>query len=77
MDVEDDQVAQVFSDCFWKFIKERVGIPRVYPTATTRQSKTKKAVSFEERQEKIEKMLQKVDYDDNMLDQADGELAKW
>jgi len=32
-------------------------------------------VTFEERQEKIHKMLQKVEFDDNMLDQADEELA--
>ena len=68
----------MYSECFWKFIKERVGIPRVYPMASpARQSKTKKVVTFEERQEKIDKMLQKVDFDDNMLDQADGELALW
>ena len=77
MDVEDDQLDVEFSECFWKFIKERVGIPKVYPTVTGRQSKTKKSISFEERQDKIDKMLQKVEFDDNMLDQADGELAQW
>ena len=76
--MEVDEVDMVFSECFWKFIKERVGIPRVFPTASAaRQSKTKKVITFEERQEKIDKMLQKVDFDDNMLDQADGELALW
>lgn len=69
MDIEIDQTPQAFSECFWKFIKEEVGIPRVFPTnSTARQSKTKKVISFEERHEKIDKMLQKVDYDDNMLD---------
>lgn len=73
---EDDQVDYLFSECFWKFIKERVGIPKIYPMVA-RQSKTKKVITFEERQEKIAEMLQKVEFDDNMLDQADDELAQW
>lgn len=77
MDVDEDQAAPMFSECFWKFIKERVGIPKVYPMTTARQSKAKKVITFEERQDKIEKMLQKVEFDDNMLDQADDELAQW
>lgn len=49
MDIEDDQIEQMYSDCFWKFIKERVGIPRVYPSVSGRQSKAKKVLTSEER----------------------------
>jgi len=67
-----------FSECFWRFIKEKVGITRVYPAVgASRQQKNRKVTSFEERQERISKMLQKTDYDDDKLDQGDAALAEW
>ena len=49
--------SQEFSKEFWRFIKEDVGIHYIYPQI---QSYLKKKVTFEERHEKIEKMLEKV-----------------
>ena len=48
---------QLFNECFWKFIKEKVGISRIYPTNTNSRSKNKKVLSMEERQERIAMML--------------------
>ena len=67
-----------FSECFWRFIKEKVGITRVYPSVgSSRQQKTRKATSFEERHEKVTKMLQKTDFDDDKMDQSDTALSQW
>ena len=53
-----------FSDAFWRFIKEEVGIHHIYPE---QKSYVKKKLSYEERQVKINKMLDKVDYEDDKL----------
>ncbi len=53
-----------FSDEFWRFIKEDVGIKYIYPVS---RSYLKKKLSFEERQAKIDSMLDKIKVDDDKL----------
>ena len=50
---------QTMSECFWKFIKENVGISTIYPSTagSNRVSKNKKIKTLKERQETIEIML--------------------
>jgi hypothetical protein len=50
---------------FWQFIKEEIGIIYIYPE---QKSYLKKELTFEERQDKIDVMLEKVHYDDDKLD---------
>jgi predicted nucleic acid-binding protein len=59
-----------FSNSFWRFIKEEIGIHNVYP-------ETKKKISFEERQAKVDAMLEKVEFEDDKLTPAEALLAKW
>jgi len=33
--MEEIHDPSLFSECFWKFIKERVGVSRIYPTINT------------------------------------------
>ena len=70
--------SQSFAECFWKFIKENVGITRIYPvSAPNKQQKNKKVPTLEERKERIDLMLQKTEYDDDKLSTGDAELAEW
>ncbi len=50
---------------FFKFIREDVGIIHIYPE---QKSYLKKKPTFEERQAKIEQMLEKVEFEDDKLD---------
>jgi hypothetical protein len=59
-----------FSNSFWRFIKEEIGIHNIYPDP-------KKKMTFEERQAKIDVMLEKVDFDDDKLTAGESMLAKW
>lgn len=63
-----------FSEAFQRFIKEEIGIKYIYPES---KSYLKKKVSFEERQAKIELMLDKVKIDDDKLSPNEQALAKW
>mmetsp|Transcript_2966 Transcript_2966/g.2801 ORF Transcript_2966/g.2801 Transcript_2966/m.2801 type:complete len:108 (+) Transcript_2966:58-381(+) len=63
-----------FADAFWKFIKEEVGISYIYPE---QKSYLKKKLTYEERQEKIDRMIDKVDYDDDKLSSSDLRLLNW
>ena len=63
-----------FQEVFWKFIKTEVGITHIYQE---KQSYLKKQVSFEERQKKIDMLLQRADFDDDKLNPSDEALAKW
>ena len=49
-----------FSDNFYQFIKERIGITHLYEINNTK-------VSFEERLEKIALMLERAEFDDDKL----------
>ena len=62
-----------FSQNFWRFIKEEVNIIHIYPE---QHSYLKKKPTFEERQSKIEKMLEKVEYDDDKMSHQQEALAK-
>ena len=69
---------ETFSDCFWRFIKENVGISRIYPVSIpTSRQKNKKVLTLEERQERINAMLQKVGNDDDKMEAGDQLLAEW
>ena len=59
-----------FSNSFWRFIKEDIGIHTIYPAP-------KKAISFEDRQAKLAVMLEKVDFADDKLTPNEAILAKW
>ena len=59
-----------FSNSFWRFIKEDIGIHTIYPDP-------KKRLSNEERQAKVEKMLEKVEFDDDKLTANEALLGKW
>ena len=63
-----------FNEVFWKFVRTEVGITHIYEE---KQSYLKKQVSFEERQKKIEMLLQRADFDDDKLNPSDEALAKW
>lgn len=64
--------ADTFSGQFWRFIQEEVGIIYIYPE---QKSYLKKEPTFDERQAKIDIMLEKVHYDDDKLDQIQDSLA--
>ena len=68
-----------FENCFWKFIKENVGISKVHTASTTslRLQKSKKSISFEERYDRVTKMVQKAGLEDDKLDASDNALAQW
>ena len=69
---------ETFSDCFWRFIKENVGVSRIYPVSVpTSRQKNKKVLTLEERQERIDAMLQKMGNDDAKLEVGDSFLAEW
>jgi hypothetical protein len=60
MEIEEEH--QNFETGFWKFIKEVIGIKRVWPSSHTNnissvQKKNIKKFSFDERHDKILKML--------------------
>ena len=59
-----------FSNSFWRFVKEDIGIHHIYPD-------TKKKMSYEERQAKINQMLEKVDFNDEKLTPNEAVLGKW
>eukprot|EP00349_Pseudokeronopsis_sp_Brazil_P003516 CAMPEP_0202972008 /NCGR_PEP_ID=MMETSP1396-20130829/32529_1 /ASSEMBLY_ACC=CAM_ASM_000872 /TAXON_ID= /ORGANISM="Pseudokeronopsis sp., Strain Brazil" /LENGTH=158 /DNA_ID=CAMNT_0049701977 /DNA_START=60 /DNA_END=536 /DNA_ORIENTATION=+ len=63
-----------FADAFWKFIKEEVGVSYIYPE---QKSYLKKKLSFEERQARIDKMIDKVEFEDDKLSQSEMQLLKW
>ena len=67
----------MFSESFWRFIKEEVGISRIYPVSSPNtKQKNKKVLSLAERQDRIDQMLRKVEFDDDKLDQGDLALEK-
>ncbi len=53
-----------FGNAFWRFIKEDIGVTCIYPD---KQSYLKKKPTFEERHAKIDKMLEKVEFNDEKL----------
>ena len=59
-----------FSNSFWRFIREDIGIHIIYPEG-------KKKQSFEERQKKVEQLLEKVDFNDDKLTPGEALLGKW
>ena len=63
-----------FQETFWRFIKTEVGITHIYQE---KQSYLKKKVSFEERKERVNTILQRADFDDDKLNPSDQELTKW
>lgn len=63
-----------FSNAFWRFIKEDIGVHHIYPD---QHSYVKKKLTFEERHAKIEKMLEKVEYNDEKLTPHEQLLQKW
>ena len=63
-----------FEEVFWKFVRTEVGITHIYEE---KQSYLKKQVSFQERQQKIEMLLARADFDDDKLNPSDEALAKW
>lgn len=69
----------MFSECFWKFIHEKVGITRIFPAnpSTSKTSTNKKVISLAERQERIDIMLQKTEFDDDKLNTGDTVLGQW
>ena len=91
MQSDDEEQGNIaLSTCFWKFIKENVGITKVLQTAgggphastlslksTSGQYSRRSAFNFDERYAKVSKALQKLDYDNSMLDNADEKLAHW
>ena len=48
---DQDLTETTFSECYWKFIRENVGITRINTSSrlSARQKKNKKVFSFEER----------------------------
>ena len=59
-------------------MKENVGISRIYPVSSpNKQAKNKKILSLEERRERINLMLQKIEFDDDKLSSSDAALAEW
>ena len=63
-----------FSESFWRFIQEVVGIKYIYKQ---QNSYLKKPIPFEERKRRIEELLERADYDDDKLSPSDIELTKW
>jgi hypothetical protein len=63
-----------FSDVFWRFIKEEVGITHIYEE---KQSYLKKQVSFAERKQRVDLLLTRADFEDDKLSPSDQELVKW
>lgn len=59
-----------FSKSFWRFVKEDIGVAQLYPD-------TKKKTSFIEKQAKIDKMLEKVEFNDEKLTPGEALLGKW
>ena len=57
-----------FEETFWRFIKTEVGITHIYEE---KQSYLKKQVSFEERQRKVENLVERADFDDDKLNPSD------
>ena len=54
-----------------------MGITRIYPSNNGSTSKNKKVLTIEQRQEKIDAMIQKVGRDDDKLDGGDKGLGVW
>jgi hypothetical protein len=53
-------------------------VSRIYPViAPTSRTKNKKVLSLDDRQERIDAMLQKVGNDDDKMDAGDALLAEW
>lgn len=63
-----------FQETFWRFIKTEVGITHIYQE---KQSYLKKKITFEERKERVNTILQRADFDDDKLNPSDQELTKW
>lgn len=59
-----------FSNSFWRFVREEIGIHIIYPEG-------KKKQSFEERQAKVDVLLEKVDFNDDKLTPGEALLGKW
>eukprot|EP00347_Sterkiella_histriomuscorum_P007790 403347554 len=62
-----------FSTAFWRFIKEEIGVQHIYPD---QKSYVKKKPTFEERQAKIEQMLEKVEFNDEKLSNHEQQLQR-
>lgn len=60
-----------FSDNFFTFIREAVGITHLY------NIDSKLGPSFEDRLKKVELMLERAEFDDEKLDSGEGALAKY
>jgi hypothetical protein len=77
--MDEDIELSKFSDCFWKFIKENVGIKKVNFNLTNKEipSKVKKVFDFNTVYEEIKVKLQKAHHENDLLDKDDEELAKW
>jgi hypothetical protein len=54
-----------------------VGISRIYPSNNGSSSKNKKVLTIDQRQEKIDAMIQKVGRDNDKLDGKNSSLAVW
>ena len=59
-----------FIKSFWRFVKEDIGVHNLYPEG-------KKKTSFSEKQDKIDKMLEKVEFNDEKLTPGEALLGKW
>ena len=65
------------SEVFWRFVKENVGISRVVSGNNRGSSKLQKVLTMEERQERIDLMLKRVECEDNKLDTEADKLLEW
>lgn len=62
-----------FSNSFWRFVKEDIGIYNVLPEPKKKQG----VATFEERQAKIDQLLEKVEFNDEKLTPSEALLGKW
>jgi hypothetical protein len=63
---------KVFTDTFWRFVKEDVGVTHIYPL---KASYLKKKQSFADRWGKVDALLARADFDDDKLSPSDAALA--
>jgi hypothetical protein len=59
---------KAFSDTFWRFVQEDVGVSHIYPT---KASRVKKALSFNEKWAKVDALLSRADFEDDKLSPSD------
>ena len=77
--MDEDIELNKFSDCFWKFIREKVGIKKVNFNLSQKgsPSKIKKVFNFNSVYDELQTKLQKVHFENDHLDKEDVELTKW